>query len=106
MTTPARAASPRLADRSGPPDRPIGGSRRAEPPRIGVKGATAPLRVQGGSLAFLPYAASASRPLITSPSPPAETCTVSPSFTTPSRISPASAFCRLRWITRLSGRAP
>jgi hypothetical protein len=52
------------------------------------------------------YAASASAPLIINPRGPADTCTVSPSFTPPSRISPASGFCRLRWITRFSGRAP
>ena len=34
------------------------------------------------------------------------TLTVSPSLMRPSRISVASGFCRLRWITRLSGRAP
>ena len=37
---------------------------------------------------------------------PALTCTVSSSCTTPSRMRPASGFCRLRWITRFSGRAP
>jgi hypothetical protein len=51
-------------------------------------------------------AASASRPLIARPSAPAVTRTASPSFTVPSRIRPASGFCRLRWITRFSGRAP
>ena len=34
------------------------------------------------------------------------TLTVSPSLMRPSRISVASGFCRLRWITRFSGRAP
>jgi hypothetical protein len=53
-----------------------------------------------------PYAASANCPLISRPSLLAVTCTVSPSFTDPSRISDASGFCRLRWITRFSGRAP
>ena len=52
------------------------------------------------------YAASANCPLIVSPCGPADTCTVSPSFTAPSRISPASGFCSARWITRFSGRAP
>ncbi len=52
------------------------------------------------------YAASAICPLMVNPSAPAETRTVSPSLTAPSRISPANGFCRLRWITRFSGRAP
>ena len=52
------------------------------------------------------YAASANCPLIVSPFEPADTCTVSPSFTAPSRISDASGFCSPRWITLFSGRAP
>jgi hypothetical protein len=52
------------------------------------------------------YAASASLPLMASPSPAAETCTVSPSVTAPSSSIEASGFCNDRWITRLSGRAP
>ena len=52
------------------------------------------------------YAASANCPLIVSPCEPADTCTVSPSFTAPSRISEANGFCSPRWITRFSGRAP
>ena len=39
------------------------------------------------------YAASANCPLIVRPCDPADTCTVSPSFTAPSRISDASGFC-------------
>lgn len=53
-----------------------------------------------------PHAASASLPLIASPSPIAETCTVSPSRIVPSSSMVASGFCSDRWITRLSGRAP
>ena len=41
-----------------------------------------------------------------SPSGPAVTDTTDPSSTSPERISSASGSCRLRWITRLSGRAP
>ena len=57
-----------------------------------------------------PYAAlaraSASCPSMMRLSPPAETCTVSPSPSRPAMMSWASGFCRLRWITRCSGRAP
>ncbi len=40
------------------------------------------------------------------PSGPAVTCTVEPSITSPASSISASGSCRLRWITRLSGRAP
>ena len=52
------------------------------------------------------HAASASAPLIVRPLLSADMCTVSPSFTAPSRIIPASGFCNERWITRFNGRAP
>ena len=52
------------------------------------------------------YAASAKCPPITRPASDAVTGTLSPSFTVPSRMSPASGFCRLRWMTRFNGRAP
>ncbi len=41
-----------------------------------------------------------------SPSAPALTGTVSPSITSPASSISASGSCRLRWITRFSGRAP
>ena len=60
----------------------------------------------GGRRPTRHYAASANCPLIVSPFEPADTWTVSPSLTAPSRISEANGFCRPRWITRFSGRAP
>jgi hypothetical protein len=82
------------------------GARAGEPEK-GARDLARPSEARGrGPLACPSYAASARWPLTSSPSGPAETRTVSPSLTLPSRMYPASTFCRLRWITRFSGRAP
>ncbi len=89
-------------------------ARRGLPERVTVRaGQFSPLEPRGskgepvaGPGAPFGYAASANAPSIVSPLLFAETCTVSPSFTVPSRIMPASGFCSARWITRFSGRAP
>ena len=75
------------------------GCRFHQPPIGTQKGAA-------NATPFCPQAASASCPLITSPSDPAATRMVSPSLMLPSRINPAKGFCSDRWITRFNGRAP
>ena len=86
-----------------------GGGRRDphRPDRAGTPSRHHP--AEAGRLNGAPgtgQAASANRPFITRPSRSALTRTAAPSWIVPSSNCPASGFCRLRWMTRFSGRAP